>query len=104
MLSRLAYLFGMVVAARPMTRCLRPDTLTAVQYCPNQAIAVPHQLEPRQMSFVLTREQLYDLVWSEPMQGLSKQIGISNVVLAKHCRKVGIPVWDDRIPSCRSEN
>ncbi|MCC6777934.1 MAG: hypothetical protein IT537_15075 [Hyphomicrobiales bacterium] len=44
------------------------------------------------MSFVLTRDQLYDLVWSEPMQRLSKHIGISDVAIAKHCRKVGVPV------------
>lgn len=44
------------------------------------------------MSFKLTREQLYDLVWSEAMQKLSKQIGISDVALAKICRKVGIPI------------
>ena len=44
------------------------------------------------MSFVLTRDQLYDLVWSEPMQRLSTQIGISDVAIAKRCRKVGVPV------------
>jgi hypothetical protein len=44
------------------------------------------------MSFYLTREQLYDLVWSEAMQKLSKQVGISDVALAKHCRKIGVPV------------
>ena len=44
------------------------------------------------MSFVLTRDQLYDLVWSEPMQRLVKQIGISDVAIAKHCRKLGVPV------------
>lgn len=30
------------------------------------------------MTFTLTREQLYDLVWSKPMQRLAKQIGISD--------------------------
>jgi hypothetical protein len=44
------------------------------------------------MTFVLTRGQLYDLVWSEPMQRLSKQIGISDIAIAKHCRKLGVPV------------
>jgi hypothetical protein len=53
--------------------------------CPLQArkIAVP---------FTLTREQLYELVWSEPMRLLSKQIGISDVAIAKHCRKIGVPI------------
>ena len=44
------------------------------------------------MSIVFTREQLYESVWSEPMQQLSKQVGISDVAIAKHCRKAGIPV------------
>ena len=44
------------------------------------------------MTFTLTREQLYDLVWSEPMQRRAKQIGISDVAIAKHCRKLGMPV------------
>jgi hypothetical protein len=44
------------------------------------------------MTFTLTREQLYDLVWSAPMQRLVKQIGISDVAIAKHCRKLGVPV------------
>jgi hypothetical protein len=35
------------------------------------------------MPFTLTRKQLYDLVWSEPLQRLGKQIGISDVELAK---------------------
>jgi hypothetical protein len=49
-------------------------------------------MEEWTMTFVLTRDQLYDLVWSEPMQRLSKQIGISDVAIAKQCRKVGVPV------------
>jgi hypothetical protein len=43
------------------------------------------------MSFRLTREQLYELVWSEPMQRIGKHIGISDVAIAKHCRRLGIP-------------
>jgi hypothetical protein len=44
------------------------------------------------MPFTLTREQLYDLVWSEAMKNLGSQIGISDVAIAKHCRKSEIPV------------
>ncbi|MBM3600986.1 MAG: hypothetical protein FJX35_22535, partial [Alphaproteobacteria bacterium] len=44
------------------------------------------------MPFALSRRQLYDLVWSEPMQRLAKQIGISDVALAKSCRKIDVPV------------
>jgi hypothetical protein len=42
--------------------------------------------------FNLTRGQLYDLVWSEPMRNLAKQIGISDTAIAKHCRKADIPM------------
>lgn len=42
------------------------------------------------MPFTLTRAQLYQLVWSEPMRTLAKHIGISDVAVAKHCRKSGV--------------
>ncbi len=44
------------------------------------------------MSHVLSRQELYDLVWAEPMKTLSKRFGISDVALAKTCRKSHIPV------------
>jgi hypothetical protein len=44
------------------------------------------------MTVLLTREQLYQLVWSESIKRQSKQIGISDVAIAKHCRKLNVPV------------
>lgn len=44
------------------------------------------------MSIVLTRKELYDRVWTEPMQKLSKDFGLSDVGLAKTCRRYAIPV------------
>ncbi|MBI1308957.1 MAG: hypothetical protein GC129_03720 [Proteobacteria bacterium] len=44
------------------------------------------------MTFTLTRQQLDDLVWSEAMRNLAARIGISDVAIAKHCRKCNIPV------------
>ena len=41
---------------------------------------------------VLTREQLYDEVWSAPMATLARKHGLSDVGLAKICRKLDIPV------------
>ena len=38
-----------------------------------------------------TREKLYDLVWSEPMSTLSATFDISDVGLAKKCRRLDIP-------------
>jgi hypothetical protein len=41
---------------------------------------------------VLTGDDLYELVWSKPMRDLAKDFGISDAGLAKHCRRLGIPV------------
>lgn len=40
----------------------------------------------------VTREQLYERVWSEPAVKLAKEFGVSGPGLAKACRKHGIPV------------
>jgi hypothetical protein len=44
------------------------------------------------MSITLTRQELYDRVWTEPVDTLAKQFGISNVGLGKACRRHNIPV------------
>ena len=41
-----------------------------------------------------TREALYKLVWSESTRTLSKRFGISDVGLAKACRRANIPTPD----------
>jgi hypothetical protein len=38
------------------------------------------------------RQELYDLVWSQPMTKLAKNLGVSDVAVAKACRRAGIPV------------
>ena len=43
-------------------------------------------------STTLTRSQLYELVWKEPMLALSKQFDISDVGLRKMCARLNIPV------------
>jgi hypothetical protein len=40
----------------------------------------------------LSREDLYELVWSKPMRELAKDFGISDVALAKRCRRLSVPV------------
>ena len=42
-------------------------------------------------SIVLTREQLYEKVWTRPVWSLAKEWGISDVGLAKICKKHNIP-------------
>jgi hypothetical protein len=43
------------------------------------------------MTHRLTRSELHNLVWSQPMQRLAKQFGVSDVALAKACRRAEIP-------------
>lgn len=43
------------------------------------------------MPISVTREDLYNRVWSEPMDHLARQFNVSGVALAKACRKLGIP-------------
>ena len=39
----------------------------------------------------LTRKAFYDLVWSEPMSRLAQKYGLSDVALAKKCKRHNIP-------------
>lgn len=43
-------------------------------------------------SLILSREDLYELVWSKPMLELAKDFEISDVALAKRCKRLAIPV------------
>jgi hypothetical protein len=40
----------------------------------------------------LSREDLYELAWSKPILELAKDFGISDVGLAKRCKRLGIPL------------
>lgn len=40
----------------------------------------------------MSRQQLYDLVWSAPLRALAKRFEISDVALAKACRRADIPL------------
>ena len=44
------------------------------------------------MAHRLTRQEVYDLAWSEPMKKLAPRFGVSDVALAKACRRADIPV------------
>lgn len=43
------------------------------------------------MSVDLTRQELYDLVWSKPMMHAAKQFGISGVMLGRICAERNVP-------------
>lgn len=41
---------------------------------------------------IWNREELYEEVWSAPVRKVAKKYGISDVGLAKVCRKLSIPL------------
>lgn len=43
-------------------------------------------------ALTLSREDLYELVWSKPMQQLAEDFGVSDVALAKRFKRLRIPV------------
>lgn len=43
------------------------------------------------MAITLTREQLYQRVWSTPMTKLAAEFGLSDVAVKKMCRKLDVP-------------
>jgi len=49
-------------------------------------------VQPTNDPLTLTRQDLYELVWSKPLVELAKDFGLSDVALAKRCRKLAIPV------------
>src|ERR1700737_5046631 len=40
----------------------------------------------------ISREELHQAVWSEPMRKVAKRFGVSDVALAKRCRRMAIPL------------
>lgn len=44
------------------------------------------------MGCVFTRQQLYELVWADPVSTLANSLSVSNVGLAKACRRGNIPL------------
>ena len=42
-------------------------------------------------TLLFEREKLYEEIWAEPMMQVAKRYGISDVGLAKICKKLSIP-------------
>jgi hypothetical protein len=59
---------------------------------PDVSPAEPGQIHPHANSRILTRSQLYDLVWSKPVCDVAEDFGVSGMVLAKRCRRLRVPV------------
>jgi hypothetical protein len=49
-------------------------------------------VEAESKPITLSREDLYELAWSKPITSLAQDFGISDVALAKRCRRLGIPI------------
>src|SRR6185437_15110567 len=49
----------------------------------------PEAVVPERVEF--TRKQLYEAIWTTPCQKLAASLGISDVALAKNCKRLGIP-------------
>jgi hypothetical protein len=59
-------------------------SVAAVAAEESQAVDKPVKVE-------YTREQLHEAIWSKPCVKLAAELGISDVALAKTCRRMGIP-------------
>ena len=58
----------------------------------SDAVAAATSDDHAELPAVISREDLYALVWTEPMSRLSRRFGLSDVGLAKACTRMIIPV------------
>ena len=58
----------------------------------SDAVAAATSDDHAELPAVISREDLYALVWTEPMSRLSRRFGLSDVGLAKACTRMMIPV------------
>jgi hypothetical protein len=65
-----------------------PDMSATESELAEAAVMVDEESRPIRLS----REDLYELAWSKPIASLAQDFGISDVALAKRCRRLGIPI------------
>jgi hypothetical protein len=58
---------------------------------PPRRVATKTMLEDAGVVRVLSREELYALVWSEPLLTLARRFGLSDNGLRKRCRAMNVP-------------
>jgi hypothetical protein len=58
----------------------------------NEEIVAPEQSGPTFQRHYFKREALYDLVWTAPVMEVARRLGVSDVALAKLCRRAGVPI------------
>src|SRR6185437_15543271 len=85
---------GTSVPSTDPSRALTENGVRIV--CEGQTWTLPTQefvSMPRDSSpLILSREDLYELVWSKPLTELAQDFGISDVALAKRLRRLHVPV------------
>lgn len=73
---------------------LRGREVHALSSAPNTTERTPRSVPTRKApedEKILTRADLFDLVWKQPMRTLAPQFGVSDVGFAKMCRRLNIP-------------
>jgi len=73
----------------------------AIQVEDKAAVAEIDNVPPKEPTIVrkpngtstVSREDLYRLIWSEPVIKVANRFGSSDVAVAKACRKHDIPLW-----------
>ena len=87
---------GRVASAQSIEIDGRPDTSAIipgrVPWPPMAAMQLPTDRAQGRCRRDCSIRGAWANCWSEPMQRLVKQIGISDVAIAEHCRKLGVPV------------
>lgn len=53
---------------------------------------IPEEDIKKTLAMKLTRKELYDLVWKEPLTAISKRLEISGAELGKRCAAANIPL------------
>jgi hypothetical protein len=79
---------------RVQQRIVDTTPVTPAQRSPSPG---PKRLRPmpkasRELGSRYNREELFAKVWATPMQELAKEYGVSDVALAKACKRRGLPV------------
>jgi hypothetical protein len=73
-------------------RVIRPLISEAISasYASTPIVATPNSTAHYRHYF--RREHLYKLAWTSPVSEIAARLGVSDVALAKVCRRAGIPI------------
>ena len=72
------------------TRFLHPAG-RLLRNCENTAEILQSGMSAQPQARTVTRKELYDLVWKTPIRKLAVDFGVSNVAVAKACKRLNVP-------------